>query len=86
MGSVGLITYMRTDSVNLSTEAVTEIREMILEWYGKENLPASPRTYKTKAKNASAAAAKLYEWVRTKPGLFKTSLLLNIIFLSTPWF
>ncbi len=37
--SVGLITYMRTDSVNLAQEAITEIRELIAERYGKENVP-----------------------------------------------
>lgn len=54
-GSVGLISYMRTDSVNLAQEAVTEIREFITERYGKENLPEEPRLYKTKAKNAQEA-------------------------------
>ncbi len=54
-GAVGLITYMRTDSVNLSAEAVVEIREVISERYGKENLPRQPRQYKTKAKNAQEA-------------------------------
>ena len=38
-GSVGLITYMRTDSVNLAEEALTEIRDFILSRYGKESLP-----------------------------------------------
>jgi len=54
-GAVGLITYMRTDSVNLASEAVTEIREVISERYGKNNLPKKPRQYKTKAKNAQEA-------------------------------
>jgi DNA topoisomerase I len=54
-GAVGLITYMRTDSVNLAKEAVTEIREVIGELYGKNNLPRQPRQYKTKAKNAQEA-------------------------------
>ena len=54
-GPVGLITYMRTDSVNLAQEAVTEIRELIAERYGKDNVPAKPNTYKTKSKNAQEA-------------------------------
>ena len=54
-GSVGLITYMRTDSVNLAREAVTEIRELIGERYGAHNVPRQPRSYKTKAKNAQEA-------------------------------
>lgn len=51
----GLITYMRTDSVNLAQEALLEIRKLILNRYGKDNLPESPRYYKTKSKNAQEA-------------------------------
>ena len=51
----GLITYMRTDSVNLASEAITEIREAIKERFGMENLPEAPRFYKTKSKNAQEA-------------------------------
>jgi DNA topoisomerase-1 len=54
-GAVGLISYMRTDSVNLAVEAVAEIREFIAERYGKDNVPAEPPVYKTKAKNAQEA-------------------------------
>ncbi|MCE7902402.1 MAG: type I DNA topoisomerase [Gammaproteobacteria bacterium PRO9] len=54
-GTVGLITYMRTDSVNLAAEAVDDIRAFIVERYGKESLPATPNTYKTTAKNAQEA-------------------------------
>jgi len=54
-GAVGLITYMRTDSVNLADEALEEIRELISERYGQEMIPAKPRTFKTKAKNAQEA-------------------------------
>ncbi len=54
-GSTGLITYMRTDSVNLAQDAVAELRELIVERYGKENLPDEPRVYKTKSKNAQEA-------------------------------
>jgi DNA topoisomerase-1 len=54
-GTVGLITYMRTDSIALAKEAVDELRETIVERYGKENCPAIPREYKTKSKNAQEA-------------------------------
>ena len=54
-GTVGLITYMRTDSVSLASDAVTEIRGLIEQRYGKENVPAEPPVYKTKAKNAQEA-------------------------------
>ncbi|HUX82847.1 MAG TPA: DNA topoisomerase I [Halothiobacillus sp.] len=54
-GSVGLITYMRTDSVTLSNDALTEIRAHIGEKYGAPYLPASPIQYKTKSKNAQEA-------------------------------
>ena len=54
-GNTGLITYMRTDSVNLSDEAVTELREFISKKYGKDQLPDAARTFKTKSKNAQEA-------------------------------
>ncbi|MBX3709935.1 MAG: type I DNA topoisomerase [Gammaproteobacteria bacterium] len=54
-GSIGLITYMRTDSVNLAQDAIHEIRELITERYGKENVPDEARIYKTKSKNAQEA-------------------------------
>ncbi len=54
-GSIGLITYMRTDSVHISHEAINEIREHILEKYGKQNLPDTPRAFKSKSKNAQEA-------------------------------
>ena len=54
-GATGLITYMRTDSVHLSDEALVELREFIVDRFGKENLPAAPQQYKTKAKNAQEA-------------------------------
>jgi len=54
-GTMGLITYMRTDSVSLSSEALTEIRTYIGERYGSENCPKSPRMFKTKSKNAQEA-------------------------------
>jgi DNA topoisomerase-1 len=46
---------MRTDSVNLANEAITEIREVITRMYGKDSVPDAPRVYKTKSKNAQEA-------------------------------
>ena len=53
--TVGLITYMRTDGVQVAAEAVTATREMIAGRFGDPYLPDAPRTYKTKAKNAQEA-------------------------------
>ncbi|HEC28431.1 MAG TPA: type I DNA topoisomerase [Gammaproteobacteria bacterium] len=53
--TAGLITYMRTDSVNLAQEALDEIREVIRERYGSDNLPKEAQQYKTKSKNAQEA-------------------------------
>ena len=54
-GQVGLISYMRTDSLTLSNDSVNEIREFIAEKFGTNNLPEDPRVYKTKSKNAQEA-------------------------------
>ncbi|MGY0557720.1 DNA topoisomerase I [Lysobacter sp. A421] len=54
-GTVGLISYMRTDSVNLSIEAVAEIRDVIARDYGTGAVPDQPNVYKSKAKNAQEA-------------------------------
>ena len=51
----GLITYMRTDSVSLSQDALAEVRQTIGDRYGKKNLPDAPRSFKTKSKNAQEA-------------------------------
>jgi DNA topoisomerase-1 len=51
----GFITYMRTDAVTLSGEAIAQTRASIEATYGKEYLPDSPRAYKTKVKNAQEA-------------------------------
>jgi len=53
-GSVGLITYMRTDSTRVSNEALAEVREYIMSQYGKDYLPESANVYKEK-KAAQAA-------------------------------
>ncbi|WP_138465425.1 type I DNA topoisomerase [Poseidonocella sp. HB161398] len=51
----GHITYMRTDGIDMAPEAVTMARDAIKDRYGAEYLPAKPRTYKNKAKNAQEA-------------------------------
>jgi DNA topoisomerase-1 len=51
----GYITYMRTDSTNLSEQAVTAAREAVREQYGAEYLPDAPRTFRNKVKNAQEA-------------------------------
>ncbi|MCX7034841.1 MAG: DNA topoisomerase I [Arenimonas sp.] len=54
-GAVGLISYMRTDSVNLSVDAVIEIRDVIARDFGTGALPDKPNEYKSKSKNAQEA-------------------------------
>lgn len=54
-GTVGLITYMRTDSVSLANEAVEEIRSYIGSNFSAEYLPKAPVSYKNKSKNAQEA-------------------------------
>jgi len=54
-GPVGLITYMRTDSTHLAPEAVNDMRDYIVERFGKDNLPPKERVYRTKSKNAQEA-------------------------------
>jgi DNA topoisomerase-1 len=53
--TVGLITYMRTDGVDMDPEAVTAIRSMIGKDYGPDYVPGAPRTYQAKSKNAQEA-------------------------------
>ncbi len=62
--TVGLITYMRTDSVTLSNDALAEIRDAIKQRYGDKALPDSPRAFKTKSKNAQEA----HEAIRPSAG------------------
>ncbi len=51
----GIITYMRTDAVNLSEEAIAACREAIVKYFGEAYLPKQPKEYKTKSKNAQEA-------------------------------
>ncbi len=53
--TTGLITYMRTDGIDIAPEAIADIRAMLGKNYGKEYVPASPREYHNKSKNAQEA-------------------------------
>ena len=53
--TIGLITYMRTDSVTLSADALDNLRSLISSKYGDDNLPETPNLYKNKSKNAQEA-------------------------------
>src|SRR3546814_222209 len=72
--TVGLITYMRTDSVTLSLEAIGACRNLIDEDYGSEYLPEKPRVYRTRAKNAQEAheAVRPTDLFRRPAGLRRT--------------
>ncbi len=54
-GSMGVITYMRTDSLNLAKEAVEEARAFISEQFGEKYLPSKPKIYTSKSKGAQEA-------------------------------
>ena len=54
-GTVGLITYVRTDGVTLASDAVNNIRSLIKGKYGDRYLPSNPRIYKSKSKNVQEA-------------------------------
>jgi DNA topoisomerase-1 len=54
-GAVGLITYMRTDSVNVAQEAQAEARALITEQFGPDYIPGEPNVYRARAKNAQEA-------------------------------
>ncbi len=74
-GSVGLITYMRTDSTNVATAAQEEARAFIAARYGKAALPPAPPVYKTKAKGAQEAHEAIRPTsVMREPGTVKPFL------------
>jgi DNA topoisomerase-1 len=70
----GLITYMRTDSVNLSEQAITTIRQDVTAKYGKEYLSASPRRFQTKSKGAQEA----HEAIRPAGTVMPTAMELGL--------
>ena len=53
--SVGLITYMRTDSLTLSSEFLAEVRGFVADWYGAAQIPPKARVFRTNSKNAQEA-------------------------------
>ena len=77
----GYITYMRTDSINLSNEAIQGSRNIIESKFGKEYLPEKPRTYKSKVKNAQEA----HEAIRPAGAIFKDPKELTNILDGPAW-
>ena len=73
-GTIGLITYMRTDSLRLSEEALAAARSFITERYGKEYYPGSPRRYKTKAGAQDAHEAIRPTYVELSPEVVRKDL------------
>jgi len=74
-GSVGLITYMRTDSTNVAEVAQNEARAFIIEKFGADYVPPVPRQYKTKAKGAQEAHEAIRPTsVRREPSRIKAYL------------
>jgi len=73
-GAVGLITYMRTDSVRISDIALNEARKYILEYFGEEYLPPKPRIFKTKSSIQDAHEAIRPTYIERNPESLKNSL------------
>ncbi|RII35147.1 type I DNA topoisomerase [Clostridium chromiireducens] len=73
-GTIGLITYMRTDSVRISEEAQGNAKEFIENTYGKEYLPSSPRIYKGKKNIQDAHEAIRPTYVEITPEVAKENL------------
>jgi DNA topoisomerase-1 len=72
---VGLITYMRTDSVQVAESAQIEARQFILDRFGQDYVPAQPPQYKTKAKSAQEAHEAIRPTgVRREPAALKDHL------------
>lgn len=74
-GETGLITYMRTDSVQVAPQAVQEAREYILKKYGESLLPAKPPFYKTRA----ASAQEAHEAIRPTSALREPAAIKNYL-------
>ncbi len=74
-GTVGLITYMRTDSVNVSSEAQEEARGLVAEMFGPEYAPAEPNVFRVRAKNAQEAHEAIRPTsVRRAPAMLRDKL------------
>ncbi len=74
VGMVGLITYMRTDSLRISAEALTEVRELIGTKFGENFRPESPRVFKAKSNAQDAHEAIRPSMVSLEPSAIKKSL------------
>ena len=73
-GTVGLITYMRTDSLRISDEAKAAAADLIREMYGTEYLPEKPRVFKSKSNAQDAHEAIRPTTVSLTPDKVKASL------------
>ena len=73
-GAVGLITYMRTDSLRVSDEAKAAAAELIKEMYGEEYVPSAPRNYKSKSNSQDAHEAIRPSTISLTPQKVKSSL------------
>ncbi|HHV60667.1 MAG TPA: type I DNA topoisomerase [Clostridiaceae bacterium] len=73
-GTVGLVTYIRTDSVRVSNEAQKEALDLIKKRYGQENLPAKPNVYTNKSAAQDAHEAIRPTYVNLEPDSLKDSL------------
>lgn len=73
-GTIGLITYMRTDSLRISAEAQSAARDFIGQQFGAEYLPGTPRVYKTKKSAQDAHEAIRPSLPELSPALVKDSL------------
>jgi DNA topoisomerase-1 len=73
-GTVGLVTYIRTDSTRIADEAMTSVREWIAEKYGRDYLPEKPNTFKTKGSAQDAHEAIRPTSVSRTPASIKDSL------------
>lgn len=73
-GTIGLITYMRTDSTRISTEAQAEAKKVILEKYGDSYYPQTPRIYASKKNSQDAHEAIRPSYISITPDVVKDSL------------
>ena len=73
-GPTGLITYMRTDSARVSNEALTAVRQLIGEEYGKDYLPAKPNKYSNKKNSQDAHEAIRPTYLNLSPDKIKKHL------------
>lgn len=74
VGLQGLITYMRTDSLRISADAVNEAKELIIEKFGAEYYPKTPKVYKSKANSQDGHEAIRPATVALEPNKIKDSL------------